>query len=95
MQFLKDNKAYIGLILIAGIGLWVYMTYFPSSTPNGTITATEASPLSPDVLATLTSLNSIKLDSTIFSDPVFASLTDFYVAIPSQDSGRRNPFAPI
>jgi hypothetical protein len=95
MQFLKDNKLYIGLILLAVAGIWAYMNFFAGPASSATVTADTQSPLSQDVLATLSSLHTIKLDTTIFSDPLFTSLTDYGVAIPPQKAGRRNPFAPL
>lgn len=62
------------------------------------ITTTAEDPtaeVSRDLIATLNSLNTIRLDETLFSDPVFISLSDFGVIIPAQPIGRRNPFAPI
>jgi hypothetical protein len=95
MQFIKDNKMYIiGILLIAG-GFWVYMTYFSGGSDSLFTSSEEASPLSQEVLVALSSLHVIKLDRSIFSDPVFTSLTDFGVAIPPQQAGRRNPFAPL
>ncbi len=95
MQFLKDNLMYIGVVLLLAAGFWVYMTYFAGS--SGAILSSDAasSPLSQDVLATLSNLNTIKLDNSIFSDPVFNSLTDYGVVIPPETAGRRNPFAPL
>ncbi|HVV38917.1 MAG TPA: hypothetical protein VHD31_01165 [Candidatus Paceibacterota bacterium] len=95
MQFLKDNKMYVGLIILALLGVWAYFTFFGGSGPSATVTVDETSPLSQDVLVTLSNLHTIKLDSTIFSDPVFSSLTDYGVAIPPENVGRRNPFAPL
>ena len=97
MQFIKDNKMYIGLIILALAGVWVYFTYFSGgSAASGTVLTTDnTSPLSKDVISTLSSLNTIKLDSTIFTDPVFTSLTDYGVAIPAESAGRHNPFAPL
>ena len=97
MQFIKDNKMYVGLILLALVGVWVYFTYFSGggSSASTVLTTNDTSPLSQDILTTLSSLQIIKLDSTIFTNPVFTSLTDYGVAIPAQNAGRRNPFAPL
>jgi hypothetical protein len=45
----------------------------------------------------LNKIEAIKLDDTIFTDPVFKSLQDFSVEITldQKDVGRPNPFAPI
>lgn len=48
-----------------------------------------------DLLPFLFQLNSLKLDDSIFSDPVFLSLEDFTVEIAEQPQGRINPFAPL
>lgn len=96
MQFIKDNKLYIGIILIALLGVWFYMIYFSGSSPSATLNAdSSTSPLSQDILVTLSRVHTIKLDDTIFKDPIFTSLTDFGVPITPQKAGRRNPFAPL
>ncbi|TSC69160.1 MAG: hypothetical protein G01um101456_304 [Parcubacteria group bacterium Gr01-1014_56] len=96
MQFIKDNKMYIGLILLSLAGLWFYMTYFSGPPSSPTLSSDQTvSPLSQDVLVTLSNLHTIKLDNSIFTDPLFTSLTDYSVAIPPQNAGRRNPFAPL
>lgn len=96
MQFIRDNKMYIAGILLVVMGLWIYMAYFSGSSSDATLTSDQSvSPLSPDILLTLSKLHTITLDSSIFTDPIFLSLSDYGVAIPPQNAGRRNPFAPI
>ncbi|HVZ75820.1 MAG TPA: hypothetical protein VG934_00935 [Candidatus Paceibacterota bacterium] len=96
MQFIKDNKLYIGIIAILLLGVWAYFSFFGGSGSSSLLTAASpTSPLSPDVLSTLSSLNTIKLDPSIFSDPTFTALSDYSVAIPTESVGRRNPFSPI
>jgi hypothetical protein len=94
MDFLKKNRMYIGIVLLLAAGFWVYMTYFTGSSGE-LLTSNASSPLSQDVLLTLSNLNTLKLDDSIFSDPVFTSLSDYSVAIPPEAAGRRNPFAPF
>lgn len=49
-----------------------------------------------DFLASLLSIQSIKLDDRIFSDPAFLALQDFNrPLLPDTDPGRPNPFSPI
>lgn len=48
-----------------------------------------------DLLAALALLKTIQLDTSLFSDPIFKSLSDWGKAIPPQPVGRRNPFAPL
>lgn len=67
------------------------------TTANQAVTRIDASPLEGtlggELLTTLARLKSTKLDTSIFSDPVFVSLRDFGVEIAPQPVGRRNPFA--
>jgi hypothetical protein len=95
MQFIKDNKMYILLIVLALAGVWIYLTYFSGGSSSATLSSDNSSPLSQDVLVTLNNLHTIKLDNTLFSDPLFTSLSDYGVAIPPQTAGRHNPFAPL
>ncbi|HWB34290.1 MAG TPA: hypothetical protein VG753_03165 [Candidatus Paceibacterota bacterium] len=96
MQFIKDNKLYIGIIAVLLLCVWAYFTFFSGGSRASLLTtASPTSPLSPDVLSTLSNLNTIKLDPSIFSDPVFTALSDYSVAIPSEAAGRRNPFSPL
>lgn len=46
------------------------------------------------VLTLLNQINSLNIDKTLFDDPLYAILLDHTVAIPAQNVGRANPFAP-
>ncbi|MFA6158779.1 MAG: hypothetical protein WC763_04140 [Candidatus Paceibacterota bacterium] len=48
-----------------------------------------------DLLKALGQLKAIRLDTTIFSDPVFRSFFDFSTQLVDQPKGRPNPFAPL
>jgi len=94
MDILKNK------LVAGGIGLVLILTlvyYVWTSSENSAILTTNdgTSPLSQEILITLGQLHTIRLDPAIFTDPVFASLTDFGVTIPPQNAGRRNPFAPV
>ena len=98
MQFFKNNKTsvYGGLFVIAAV--IVYFMFFSGNSDDALLTTTAEDPtsqVSRDLLVTLSSLNVIRLDETLFKDPVFVSLSDFGVIIPLQPVGRRNPFAPL
>ncbi|PIQ68229.1 MAG: hypothetical protein COV91_05220 [Candidatus Taylorbacteria bacterium CG11_big_fil_rev_8_21_14_0_20_46_11] len=96
------NKSVViggGAAFIIIVGGFIYYLVTESSGGNVAMTHVEASPLQTtlgrDLLKTLARLKSTKIDTSIFSDPVFTSLKDFGVTISSQPVGRRNPFAPI
>jgi hypothetical protein len=94
MQFIKKNMTVIIGVLVAAAAFYVYYAYFSGGSQPLLSQPTE-SPASQSLLLTLTSLQSIKLDPALFSDPVFQSLTDFGVTIPPEASGRPDPFAPV
>lgn len=48
-----------------------------------------------NLLVVFAELSSLNLDPAILSNPAFVSLEDFSRQIPSEPSGRANPFAPI
>lgn len=94
MDFLKKNKVAIGGAAVLILAGYVYFTYFSGgSAPLTAVSADSA--ISGDLLATLGSLHTITLDNSIFTNPVFVSLSDFGVSLPPESSGRGNPFAPI
>jgi hypothetical protein len=94
MDFLKKNKTAIGGGIILILAGYVYFAFFSNSSAPLTTTDVGNS-VSGDLLVTLNSLHTIKLDNSIFTNPVFVSLSDFGVSIPPQSSGRGNPFAPL
>ena len=94
LALIKKNIVIIGIVIAAMAALY----YFYSSGSNAPLlTSSEGtdSPVSQEILATLGNLRTIRLDNSIFSDPLFVSLSDFGVTIPPAAAGRRNPFAPV
>lgn len=87
-----------GVMLLIIIG-WLFYRMGSANTTEGPISEVRVSPLDAtlgrELLAALATLKSTKLDTSIFDDPVFMSLTDFGVEISAQPVGRRNPFAPF
>jgi len=94
MSFFKKHKMELGLGVVVVLAVWAYFVYFGGSSAPLTASS-EADSVSSDLLVTLNSLHTIKLDDKLFSNADFISLTDFGVSIPQQASGRRNPFAPV
>ena len=99
MQYLRTHTlSIIGFLLCLGAAWGLYYYFFTGSgNTNTTIVAapTQSSVSGADVLTALVNLQAVKLDNAIFSNPVFVSLTDFGVDIPTQPVGRVNPFAPL
>jgi hypothetical protein len=90
----KNTKVLGGIGAAVLIGVLLYY-YYGGSGSSATLTQPGSSPASEELLLTLGSLRSITLDPSVLEDPLFAALSDFGVTIPSQPTGRRNPFAPV
>lgn len=85
----KSQNTSGGLETTAGFGSGVE-SGAPATSPTSNID------MNNDFLSSLLSIQSIKLDDRIFSDPAFLALQDFNrPLLPDTDPGRPNPFAPI
>jgi hypothetical protein len=58
-------------------------------------TTASDSPFTPQQLALLGKIESIRLDGSLFKDPAFLSLHDWTVDLGHEDAGKSNPFAPL
>lgn len=56
---------------------------------------TENAAVEGNLLTALNQLQTIRLDTEVFDDPVFESLVDISTRLADQPAGRPNPFAPI
>lgn len=93
METLKKNKITIITIILLALGFWVYSNYLK---PDDSVpTDVSAQAVGSDVLALSQSLQSVTLDQTLFSSPLYRNLVDFSPTLPNQPVGRVNPFAPI
>ncbi len=96
IDFIKQNKLLSGAAVL-GLGVLLYYFVFAASSTDSLLTETDvtgASPVTQELLVTLSNLRSIELNDAIFRDPIFMSLSDFGVVIPQEPIGRRNPFLP-
>lgn len=97
MEFLLKNKilAAIVIVVIAAAG-W-YFLGGGSGGSDSVITA-QVSNVPPDAQQLIDSLNtlrSVKLDGAIFQNPSFQSLKDFSTPINPEPIGRDDPFKPF
>lgn len=95
MDIVKNKWVIGGIGAVVVLGLSYYLWSSAGSSALLTSSADGASPLSQEILTTLGQLHTIRLDASVFTDPVFVSLNDFSTTIPPQQAGRRNPFAPV
>ncbi len=94
-------QKYKKIILIAGaiVLLFVVYTVFLKKDAEPVLsTSSRTSALSTqdnELITLLSQLRTIDLDRSLYSDPVFLSLSDFSVVLIPEPISRPNPFAPI
>lgn len=95
-------------VLIILIIFFVYSVFFSgdnkkennlsvsnNATQTGATAKTDSFAEGQEILDMLSSLKSVKMDTSFFNDKTFKSLVDFSVEIAPQPAGRSNPFSPI
>lgn len=98
MQDKKNtNLVIVGIVILAvAVACYFYVTRDQSPTDLLTgETAGVALSVDGDLISALSSLRRLKMDDSIFANPVWLSLTDFGQTLSPQPSGRPNPFAPF
>ena len=94
---MKTYGAIVIVILVFTL-VYFYMSGGSSSAldNSGTLSAGSAyGSVGSSELSLLNQVRSLKIDTALFKDPVFLSLQDYSVAIPTENVGRPNPFAPL
>jgi hypothetical protein len=108
MASIFQNKRVLALIAVFALIAVLLVAWggggAPTTLPSTTTPLISVSPapdegasaaLGQDLLAALALLRTLQLDTALFSDPAFRSLSDWGKDIPPQPVGRRNPFAPL
>ena len=97
IELLARHKfAVIGIALALAVVSWLALSQ--DSSGSSSLLATESvveNGPNAELISTLLALRAVKLDGTIFTDPVFTSLKDFSTEIVPEPIGRPNPFAPL
>ena len=62
---------------------------------NSTVSKTSAEIVGVEIISALNQIESLKLDRSIFDNPVYQSLKDRSQEIPPEPVGKPNPFSPI
>ncbi|HEX8994292.1 MAG TPA: hypothetical protein VF803_03505 [Candidatus Paceibacterota bacterium] len=97
MDIFKNKTVLMGgaaLLLIAAALWWWFSGSSTSNQPLQVVT-NQGNTAGQSLITALSQLRNVSLDSKIFSDPVFMSLSDFGVTITPQPVGRTDPFAPL
>ena len=98
MNTKSSNKTWIWIVLIVIVaGLGYFYLYGSSNQTSSSLTATSDtnSAVGVQVLGLLSQIQSLKIDTAIFSDAGYRTLRDYSVVIPPVNVGRPNPFAPL
>lgn len=87
------------LIVIAALG-WLWYSYYGFQEPETGIRSvsgeTGEQSMDQEFLRLLESLEALKIDRSVFQEPVFQSLIDLLPAIETPTAkGRTNPFRPL
>lgn len=92
MSLLKNLFVIIGLLLVAGLGFYLYSTGEIGPQANDIDFTLEAE--SAELVRRLNEVSRITIDSSVFSDPRFISLRSFASPVEQYPVGRSNPFLP-
>ncbi len=105
---MKSKRAkFLILIFVAVAVILVYFIFYSKKKDAGSesnVAVTSSGPMSTngikvdsegnELLGMSESLKGIKIDPGFFDNPIFKSLVDNSVDLPSVPTGRTNPFAP-
>jgi hypothetical protein len=101
MQSSSKMPAIIGILLVVcAVGYYFYSTSnapvsSDSSLTLTTVGASSGGSVGSNVLSLLSEIKGLNIDTSFFQTPVYESLTDFSVTIPSEPVGKSNPFTPL
>lgn len=91
MKILIKNKILLLVVAIFVIAMFLYNTFLKSD-PLPTPDALSASSIGDDLLKIREELQQVTFDQTLLASPGYLFLVDFSTVVPTQVTGRRNPF---
>lgn len=96
LDIIKQNKVVLGIVVLIVVAFaWFGMAdRQPTTSLLSNESRGDASVAEQEILRLLLDMRSIRLDSSIFENPAFASLRDFGREIVPEPVGRTNPFEP-
>jgi len=96
---INKYKNIIIIAVIIGLALIAYSFLKPADTPESLLQVTErqngTQALGDEITDAINQINSLKLDNSIFKDPIMSKLIDHGTKFKSEPVGRIDPFAPI
>jgi hypothetical protein len=93
----SSSKSWIIMIVVIVIAAGAYFYYQGQATPTDSLLTVDDTSVvvGANVLSLLNQIQSLKIDTSIFKSPVYQSLIDYSIPIPTLPVGRPDPFAPI
>ncbi len=91
---LKNLLIVCGVVAV-GVAGYFYMNSTQTIVPVGGSVEDGGAVIGQDIVILAEKLNSIDLDTSVFSDPSITSLKDFNINLYTESQGRTNPFALI
>ncbi len=96
----SSKKSIISIVVIGGLLMVVYFYFSGGSVPSDTGSFDESgvqnsATVGMNTLSLLNQIQSLRIDTSIFKDSTYKTLTDYSVIIPEVEVGRPNPFAPL
>ena len=97
LEIIKQNKIIliVLIVIIVAFGWFGLADRQPTNSLLTNESRGDASVAEQEILRLLLDMRSIRLDSSIFENPAFASLRDFGREIIPEPVGRTNPFADV
>jgi hypothetical protein len=94
---MKKSTIIVIVVLVVAAAAYFYLEGSPSSSSSSSLDQqqTDMGTLGTQVLSLLNQTRSLKIDTTLFSDPGYKTLQDYTVDVPQVGVGRANPFAPL
>ena len=96
-QSSKKTWIWIAIIIIVAVVGYFYLSGSSAPASSGLVqsSGSDSAVVGTQVLTLLNQIQSLKIDTSLFTDPGYQTLRDYSVAIPQVNVGRANPFAPL
>ncbi len=96
MQSNKRQKilTYVLAIVLIIAGFYYYNLYSNDSVVD-VISTDYTAPVGEDILLLVQKMDTVMIDESVFSSPLFKNLVDSTISVNQEEKSRPNPFAPI
>lgn len=94
MEILSKGKGILGIVAIFIVAMFLYNLFFKPEVST-VVSDLETSNVGNELLKMREALQAVTLDQSLFSSIGFINLVDYTNPVPSQPTGRSNPFNTI